>query len=50
MDALKATDVCRSYGRQKVLDGFGLTLDVAQDPGEKAWFDDIIVIAKENEK
>ena len=31
-------------------DGFGLTLDVAQNPGEKAWFDDIIVIAKENGK
>jgi putative ABC transport system ATP-binding protein len=32
MDALKATDVCRSYGRQKVLDGFNLTLA----PGEFA--------------
>jgi len=32
MDALKATDVCRSYGRQKVLDGFSLTLE----PGEFA--------------
>ena len=31
-------------------DGFGLTLDVAQDAGEKTWFDDIIVIAKENRK
>ena len=32
MDALKAADVCRSYGRQKVLDGFNLTLA----PGEFA--------------
>lgn len=32
MDALKATDVCRSYGRQKVLDGFSLALA----PGEFA--------------
>lgn len=27
MYALEAMDVCRSYGRQKVLDGFGLTLE-----------------------
>ena len=27
MEALKATGVCRTYGRQQVLDGFGLTLE-----------------------
>jgi putative ABC transport system ATP-binding protein len=32
MDALKAVSVCRAYGRQKVLDGFSLTLA----PGEFA--------------
>ena len=32
MEALKASDVCRSYGRRKVLDGFSLTLA----PGEFA--------------
>ncbi len=28
MEALKATGVCRKYGRQQVLNGFGLTLEV----------------------
>lgn len=30
MEALKATDVCRSYGRQKVLDRFSLTLQAGE--------------------